>query len=93
MKKVLFLHSSSELYGSDRSLLNLLKNLDKQEYKLLVVLPCEGPLLKEIQKIKDIDIIINDIAVLRRKNLSLKGVFSYFIDLIKSVKFLKNVVK
>ena len=32
MNNIVFLHSSSELYGSDRSLLNLVKNLDKDKF-------------------------------------------------------------
>ena len=41
MTNVLFIHSSSELYGSDRSLLNIVKNIDRDEYNVHVILPCE----------------------------------------------------
>ena len=93
MKNILFLHSSSELYGSDRSLLNLLKNIDRNKFKASVILPCEGPLVNEIKKIDNIDIIIKEIAVLRRKNLSIKGIFSYILEFVKSVKFLTSIIK
>ena len=45
MNNIVFLHSSSELYGSDRSLLNLVKNLDKDKFNITVILPEDGPLV------------------------------------------------
>ncbi|WP_304969437.1 glycosyltransferase family 4 protein [Romboutsia ilealis] len=92
MKNILFLHSSSELYGSDRSLLNLLKNLDRSEFNLSVILPCDGPLVEEIKKLNDVNIIIQELAILRRKNLNIKGIFSYIKDLFKSINFLKGII-
>lgn len=92
MKNILFLHSSSELYGSDRSLLNLLKNLDRNEFNLSVILPCDGPLVGEIKKLNDVNIIIEELAILRRKNLNIKGIFSYIKDLFKSINFLKKII-
>ena len=93
MKNILFVHSSSELYGSDKSLLYVLKNLDKTKYKLFVLLPCQGPLVEKIKKISDVEIIIYDIAVLRRKNLSVKGGVSYIKKYINSVKYIKSIIK
>lgn len=52
MKNILFLHSSSELYGSDRSLLNIIKNLDKNIFNVFIILPSQGPLVEEIKKLK-----------------------------------------
>jgi Glycosyltransferase len=93
MKNILFLHSSSELYGSDRSLLNLIKNLDKSNFNIAVVLPEDGPLLHELKRIDNVDVIIKEIAVLRRKNLSIKGFIQYARDFLKSLIFLKNIIK
>lgn len=92
MKNILFLHSSSELYGSDRSLLNLVKNLDKSEFNITVILPEEGPLVEEIRKVENVNIVIKQIAVLRRKNLSVNGLFSYSKEFFKSIKYLKKVI-
>ena len=50
MKNILFIHQSAELYGSDKTLLLLLKYLDKSKYNPLVVLPNEGPLKQELEK-------------------------------------------
>lgn len=93
MKNVLFLHSSSELYGSDRSLLNLLKNLKNKNFKCIVILPEEGPLAIEINKLGYVKVIIRELAVLRRKNLSLKGLYHYSKQFLQSIIFLKKVIK
>lgn len=93
MKNILFLHSSSELYGSDRSLLNLLKNINKNTFDISVILPCHGPLVDEIKKISNINIIIKEMAILRRKNLNIRGICVYTSDLIKSIKFLSAIIK
>ena len=93
MNNIVFLHSSSELYGSDRSLLNLVKNLDKDKFNITVILPEDGPLVDKINKVDNVEVIINELAVLRRKNLSLSGMSQYFIMLIKSIKFINNLIK
>jgi glycosyltransferase involved in cell wall biosynthesis len=92
MKKILFLHSSSELYGSDRSLLNLIKNIDKENFVVTVVLPDNGPLVDELKKIKGVEVLIKDIAVLRRKYLSVKGLIYYGIDFINSIFYLSRII-
>lgn len=92
MKNILFLHSSSELYGSDRSLLNIVKYINKEKFNIHVILPCDGPLVDEMKKVPGVTVVIYSVAVLRRKHLSPKGIFSYFSDYSKSVKFIKNYI-
>lgn len=93
MKNILFIHSSSELYGSDKSLLNIVKNIDKKIFNVHVILPCDGPLVDKMNELENVDVEIYDIAILRRKNLSLKGLIVYFSKLINSVKYLKSYIK
>lgn len=92
MYNILFVHSSSELYGSDRSLLNIVTNINKEKYKPFVLLPCEGSLASKMREVKDVDVLIYDMAILRRKNLSIKGVIEYIIKMIHSVKYIKNTI-
>lgn len=92
MKKILFLHSSSELYGSDKSLLYLLTNLDKKKYKIFVVLPEEGPLSKRLTNIEGVEVFVHNIAVLRRKYFSPSGIVKYSINLIRDCKFLVKLI-
>ncbi len=93
MINLLFIHSSSELYGSDRSLLNIIKYIDKNCYKIHVILPCEGPLVEEIKKIDGVELEIFPVAVLRRKNLSVKGCISYIKECVASTRFIKEYIK
>lgn len=93
MNNIVFLHSSSELYGSDRSLLNLVRNLDKDKFNITVILPDDGPLVDKINSFDNVEVIINELAVLRRKNLSLSGMSKYFIELMRSIKFINNLIK
>ncbi|MED1471924.1 glycosyltransferase family 4 protein [Bacillus salipaludis] len=92
MKTILFLHSSSELYGSDRSLLNLIKNIDKKIFAVSVILPENGPLVNELKNINNVDVVIKNIATLRRKHLSIKGLIQYAINLIDSLFFLISII-
>ena len=93
MKRILFIHSSSELYGSDRSLLNIVKYINKKKYKIFVLLPTDGALKNEIKKIPEVRVDIFELAVLRRKNLSPKGAIRYIRDFVVSYQFLKRYVR
>lgn len=56
--KVLFVSHSSGMWGAERSLLLLLKNIDRKHFEPIVILPCPGP-LKE--KIDNLDIKIYEV--------------------------------
>lgn len=93
MKHVLFVHSSAELYGSDRSLLNIVSGLDPSRYRPFVVLPCQGPLVEALQKLPNVTVEVFPVAVLRRKNLSIRGGLAFLRDLVASVRFFKSFIR
>ncbi|WKY46450.1 glycosyltransferase family 4 protein [Eubacteriaceae bacterium ES3] len=93
MKNILFVHSSSEMYGSDRSLLNIVKYIDKSKFNIFVILPCPGQLVDEMKKVPGVKVEIFEIAVLRRNNFSIKGGGRYFKEFINSYKYLKKFIK
>jgi glycosyltransferase involved in cell wall biosynthesis len=92
MKNILFIHQSAELYGSDKTLLLLLKYLDKTKYLPLVVLPFDGPLKKELEK-EDIKVVIAPVLKLYRKMFTPKNLLKFFRDIRKSVSILDNLNK
>jgi glycosyltransferase involved in cell wall biosynthesis len=92
MKNILFIHQSAELYGSDKTLLLLLKYLDKTKYSPLVVLPFDGPLKKELEK-EDIKVVIAPVLKLYRKMFTPKNLLKFFRDIRKSVSILDNLNK
>ena len=48
--RVLYLQSSSEIGGSDVSLLRIVENLDRSRFRPVVVLPSRGPLTKAFEE-------------------------------------------
>jgi glycosyltransferase involved in cell wall biosynthesis len=50
--KILYLNPSSEVGGAERSLLDLLKHLDKKQYYPIVSFPSEGKLTWELERIE-----------------------------------------
>ena len=63
--KVLLVHSGTSLYGSDRSLLAIVSGLDTRRYVPVVVLPGEGPLLRELTRHK-VEAHVLPVAILHR---------------------------
>jgi glycosyltransferase involved in cell wall biosynthesis len=49
-KRILYLQSTSEIGGSDVSLLRLIANLDRNLFEPYVILPNDGPLAEELRK-------------------------------------------
>ncbi|CAI1126219.1 glycosyltransferase family 4 protein [Serratia sp. JSRIV001] len=80
-RRILCLHQSAELYGSDRSFLSAIIGL-KKENKVDVVLPFEGELSTLIEK-EGLDINYYADGILRKQEL--KKPFSYLIKLAKAV--------
>lgn len=92
MKNILFIHQSAELYGSDRTLLLLLKNLDKTKFNSVVILPFEGPLKTELEK-ENIKVIIAPVLKLYRKMFSPKGILKFFQEIKEAFKVVDNLNK
>ena len=92
MINILFVHQSADLYGSDKTLLLLLKNLDKSKFFPIVILPNEGILKKELEK-ENILVIITPVLKLYRKIFTLKNIFKFNSDKSKSIKILNQLHK
>ncbi len=91
MKNILFVHSSSEKYGSDKSLLNLIKQLSNGDYRIFVILPETGPLVKEIKPYAKI--FFSSAGILRRKNFTFIGIFRYLFSLFGDINFIQKIIK
>lgn len=90
MKNILYLHAGAELYGADIVLLELLKNIDKKEFKPYVILPCDGPLVKKFKE-NNIQVEVISYPILRRKIFTPIGIIKYFKDYIKYSKRIKKI--
>ena len=91
-KKILYLHASAELYGSDYVLLELIRRLDKSKYEPTVLLPFYGPLQTELYAM-GVDVRIVDFAVLRKKNFNLRGMLEYFFRFLSSTSQLFQIIR
>lgn len=90
-KKILVINQSSELYGSDRSLIDVLKALVASGYSLVVVLPDEGP-LADLLRNENIEVHCCEIFKLSR-NLLGKRIFLAPFKLFKAITALSQLDK
>ncbi|WP_298117757.1 glycosyltransferase family 4 protein [Flavobacterium sp.] len=90
MKNILFIHQSAELYGSDKTLLLLLKHIDKSKFNPIVILPFEGPLKVELENNR-IKVVIAPVLKLYRKMFTPKNIFQFFKDIKKSFNVINDL--
>lgn len=84
MINILFIHQSAELYGSDKTLLLLLRHIDKTRFYPVVVLPNDGPLKSELEK-ENIKVVIAPVLKVYRKMFTPKNIFKFIKDIKKGV--------
>lgn len=92
MKKILFLHAGSEMYGADKVMFDLIKNIDKSQYIPYVILPEEGILNSRLKEI-NVKVDVVPYPVLRRKYFNIKGVLQYIIEYFKYSRQLVKLAK
>ena len=92
MKKILYLHSGAELYGADQILLTIVSNLDKNRFEPIVVLPNDGPLLRELKR-NNIRVEVISYPIIRRQYFNIRGILNYIINYIRACKKLSKFVK
>lgn len=92
MKTILYLHSSSDLYGSDRCLLRTIEGLDRTRYQAVVCLPYDGPLVAALREVGAI-VYVLQLPMLRRRNLSVLGITRYIADFVSGYLHVRRIVK
>lgn len=92
MINILFIHQSADLYGSDKTLLQLLTNLDKSKFNPVVVIPLDG-LLKEELELENIKVVIGPVLKLYRKMFMPKNIVLFLKQLKIAVSNLDELNK
>lgn len=92
MKHILFIHQSSELYGSDKTLLLLLEFYNKSDFFPIVVIPNEGPLKLALEEM-GIQVIIAPVLKLYRGMLSFKNGMSFFKSYKESCNIIDSITQ
>ena len=82
-KNILIFHSSNDLYGASKILLQVI-NLLKKDYVIHIFLPYNGPLDKILSK-QDISLNYMDFGVLRKKYFSFWGLLNRISKILVSV--------
>lgn len=92
MKTILFVHQSSELYGSDKTLLQLVSGLNQEKFYPIVVLPTNGPLKTELEK-HQITVIEAPVLKLYRNIFTPKNILKAINNFRKGYKALQRIKK
>lgn len=90
MIKILYLHVGAEMYGADKVMFDLIRNLDKTKYEPYVILPEDGVLVSALKE-ENIRVDVIPYPILRSQNFHLKGIVSYCIDYIKYSRKIKQI--
>jgi glycosyltransferase involved in cell wall biosynthesis len=89
-RNVLFLQSSSELYGSGKIIYQVLKIYREEGFNPVVVLTGEGPLADLLEE-EGFEIKIQNLGILRRKYVNVKGLINRFGKKLKAYRFLDKL--
>lgn len=88
---ILFLNSRSEYGGADMGLLSLVTHLDPQQFRAIVILPHEGPLVDELRA-AGAEILYMDICRLERL-ASLGQLWAYVRSFVGNVYLLRRLIR
>jgi glycosyltransferase involved in cell wall biosynthesis len=89
-RNVLFLQSSSELYGSGRIILQVLRLYKREGYNPVVVLTGPGP-LEPILKEEGFPVYIQNLGILRRKYVNPSGLLNRLSKNLRAYRFLSEL--
>ena len=89
---VLYLHGSADLYGADRTLLQLVQGLDSKRYRAVVALPKSGPLVAELEQ-AGAQVVFGPLGVGGRASMNPRGLLRLAFELPRSIAFVRKLVK
>jgi len=89
--KILLLHSSNDMYGASRIVLQVIDILIKAKYEVHIILPYNGVLNKIITD-KGASCSTYNLGVFRKKYLNLKGLFNRFLKIKKAKNHISNYI-
>ena len=90
MINILFIHQSADLYGSDKTLLLLLMHINRTRFNPVVIIPLDGPLKEELEKI-NIEVYITPVLKLYRNIVTPKNSLKFFSEYKTAIKFLDTL--
>ncbi len=91
-RTVLFLHPSAELYGADRTLLDLATSLDRGLHTPVVALPRRGPLADALED-AGVSVEIGPLGIGSRARMTPLGVPGLLWSLLPAIRFVRRMVR
>jgi len=92
LQLILFVHQSSEMYGSDKVLLYIAQGLQlKGQFHPVVVLPGMGPLYSALVA-SGIEVHVAEVAKISRAAFTLSGLFRLALQVVQAIRSLDRVV-
>lgn len=91
-RTLLFFHESAELYGSDRTLLQLAEGLDARRWRCVVALPREGPLAVALRA-AGAEVEVGPVGTFGRATLRPRGLWHAARAFPESVAFARALVR
>lgn len=89
---ILFIHQSSELYGSDKVLLLLCTELKKScRYHPIIILPQEGPLKIALEE-EGVEVHIGEVSKISRDVFSPIGLFKLLLSLFRGCQHIQKCI-
>ncbi|MEO7318209.1 MAG: glycosyltransferase, partial [Chthoniobacteraceae bacterium] len=91
--RILYIHNSADIYGASRSLVRLLRALDRTRFEPLVMLPAEGPLAKLVRENGVRVIVYPALSVIDRAVFKSWRLPFFLLNLPRSVLGLRAILK
>ena len=93
LRRVLHVHNSADIYGASRSLIRLLKAIDRSRFTALVVLPENGP-LKELLEQQGTEVLLHPgLSVITRPVFRSWRIVPFLLKFPLSVLFLRRLIR
>ena len=89
--KILLAHSSNDLYGASKILINIIELLISEGYKVYLFLPCKGPLNENII-IKKCNIKIVEFGIFRKRYFNFFGLFNRAYNILRSTFSIRSFI-
>ncbi|MDR7271772.1 glycosyltransferase involved in cell wall biosynthesis [Pelomonas saccharophila] len=83
---MLAVHSSADLYGSDKSLLEVVRRRPAAQ-RFTVALPEHGPLVAELQE-AGAEVVVGNVGKVQSRMLSPSGLFGAAVEMVQAMRFL-----
>jgi len=91
--RILYVHNSADIYGASRCLYRLLKDMNREEFSPVVVLPEDGPLRIDIEKLGIEVIIYPRISIITRPVFRSWRLLLFFLEFPLSVFHLWRIIR